>query len=289
MSLREVALFGILAALTFGAKVAMSFLPNIEPVSLMVMLYAVVFGRKGLYPIYLYVLLEILFYGIQLWNINYLYVWLILFLAAINLIASVYNAALPALVLSRPFGGEKVLGILNTSTGLATLAGSLLVTLLPSPKNRVKVICNTLFLSMSTENFLLSLGRSPWVWYLGSVLGWLVIPLMNANLDVVMRGSIPAGMQGRVYSVRNSLQFFTIPLGYLLGGALVDHVFEPLMAKTASPLLTGLFGTGKGSGAAMLFMIIGFAGVAVCLVFRNIRHIRALAQQTPAQACKEEA
>lgn len=82
MTLREVALFGILAALTFGLKVAMSFLPNIEPVSLMVMLYAVVFGRKGLYPIYLYVLMEILFYGIQLWNINYLYVWAILFLGA---------------------------------------------------------------------------------------------------------------------------------------------------------------------------------------------------------------
>ena len=82
LSLREVALFGILAALTFAAKVVMSFLPNIEPVSLMVMLYAVVFGRKGLYPIYLYVLLEILFYGIQLWNINYLYVWLILALGA---------------------------------------------------------------------------------------------------------------------------------------------------------------------------------------------------------------
>lgn len=82
LTLREVALFGILGAVTFGAKVAMSFLPNIEPVSLLVMLYAVVFGRKGLYPIYLYVLMEILFYGIQLWNINYLYVWAILFIAA---------------------------------------------------------------------------------------------------------------------------------------------------------------------------------------------------------------
>ncbi len=81
-TLREVALFGILGALTFGAKVAMSFLPNIEPVSLFVMLYTVVFGRKALYPIYLYVLLEILFYGIQLWNINYLYVWAILALGA---------------------------------------------------------------------------------------------------------------------------------------------------------------------------------------------------------------
>ncbi len=210
--------------------------------------------------------------------------WLILFLAAINLIASIYNAALPALVLSRPFGGERVLGILNAATGIATLLGSLLVTVLPTPKSRVRVICNTLLISMSTENFLLSLGRSPWVWYLGAVLGWLVIPLMNANLDVVMRSRIPAQVQGRVYSVRNSLQFFTIPLGYLLGGALVDHVFEPLMAQTDSRLLTGLFGTGKGSGAAFLFLLVGFAGVAVCLVFRRVRAIRQL--EEPRQAAE---
>lgn len=81
-TLREVALFGILGALTFGAKVAMSFLPNIEPVSLFVMLYAVVFGRKALYPIYLYVTLEILVYGLGTWNIMYLYIWLILAIAA---------------------------------------------------------------------------------------------------------------------------------------------------------------------------------------------------------------
>lgn len=83
LKLREIALFGMLGALTFGAKVAMSGLPNIEPVSLMVMLMAVVFGWKALYPIYLYVLMEILLYGISLWNINYLYVWLILAVAAI--------------------------------------------------------------------------------------------------------------------------------------------------------------------------------------------------------------
>lgn len=60
------------------------------------------------------------------------------------------------------------------------------------------------------------------VWCVGAVLGWLPIPLMNANLDVLFRTHIPVKMQGRVYAARNSLQFFTIPLGYLLGGALVD-------------------------------------------------------------------
>ncbi len=78
LTVREVCLFGILGAMTFAAKYVMSFLPNIEPVSLLVMVYAVVFGLKALFPIYLYVLLEILFYGLGLWNINYLYVWAVL-------------------------------------------------------------------------------------------------------------------------------------------------------------------------------------------------------------------
>lgn len=82
LNTREIALFGILGGLTFGAKVAMMWMPNIEPVSLMVMLFAVVLGRKALYPIYVYVLLELILYGLNLWSANYLYVWLILAIAA---------------------------------------------------------------------------------------------------------------------------------------------------------------------------------------------------------------
>ena len=68
----------MLGALTFAVKYAMSALPNIEPVSLMVMLFAVTFGIKALFPIYLYVGMEILFFGLGLWNFNYLYIWAIL-------------------------------------------------------------------------------------------------------------------------------------------------------------------------------------------------------------------
>lgn len=196
---------------------------------------------------------------------------LILFLAAINLVASVYGAALPAMLLSKPNGGERVLGAVNACAGLAALAGSFLVTLLPSPRDRVRTICLTLFVSMSTENFILAFADSPVLWCVGAVLGWAAIPIMNANLDVIFRSTISAGMQGRVYACRNTLQFFTIPLGYLLGGALVDTVCEPLMAgQTAGSLLVRCFGSGKGSGGALLFFFCGVAGVAVCLVFTVI-------------------
>lgn len=67
----------MLGALTFGLKIAMSMLPNIEPVSLMVLLFGAVLGRKGLYPTYVYVALELLVYGLGLWNLMYLYIWLV--------------------------------------------------------------------------------------------------------------------------------------------------------------------------------------------------------------------
>ena len=82
LKLREITLFAVLGAMTFAAKYAMAFLPNIELVSLFVMLFAVTFGKKAVYPIYLYVLLELLFFGLGTWNIMYLYVWGILALAA---------------------------------------------------------------------------------------------------------------------------------------------------------------------------------------------------------------
>lgn len=204
---------------------------------------------------------------------------LILFLAAINLVASIYDAAFPAMMLSRNGGSEKVLGMVNAVIGITMFAGSILASLVKAPKSRVRGICNCLLLSMSTENFLLAFGRTPLVWCIGGFLGWISIPLMSANLDAIVRLRVPEHMQGRIYSVRNSLQFFTIPVGYFLGGVLVDAVFEPIMAKqSAGSILVKLFGSGKGSGAAFLFLVIAFAGIGVCLYFRRDKHIWELEQ-----------
>ena len=157
------------------------------------------------------------------------------------------------------------------------LAGSAAASLLPAPKSRVKVICGTLLLAMSTENFLLALGRSLPVWCLGAAVAWVGIPIMNANMDALFRGYSPVDIQGRVYAARNSFQFFTIPVGYLLGGFLVDQVFEPLAAALGpDSLWAALFGTGKGAGAAGLFLAMGFLGVATCLLFRRDKRIWAL-------------
>ncbi len=191
---------------------------------------------------------------------------LILFLAGVNLVASAFDAVLPALILPRKTGGETVLGMVSSCAGIATLIGSVMVTLLPAPRNRVRVVYLTMLFSLSTENFLMALTESPAVWCVGQLLGWIVVPVMGANLNVILRSTIPVQMQGRVYACRNTLQFFTIPIGFFLGGLLVDVVCEPMMAKKI-PWLTWLFGSGKGSGAAMMSFLLGIAGTLICLFF----------------------
>lgn len=205
---------------------------------------------------------------------------LMMYLAAINLVASVYDAAFPAMMLSREGGSEQVLGTVNAVIGMSTLLGSLIASLVKKPKSRVRMVEYCLLFSMSTENFMLAFGRTPLVWCIGGFCGWILIPLMNGNLDAIYRLRVPEEMQGRFYAVRNSFQFFTIPVGYLLGGILVDYVFEPIMARqTSNSILIHLFGMGKGSGAAFLFGVLGIAGVMVCLYFQRSKHIRELKEQ----------
>ncbi len=202
---------------------------------------------------------------------NSLVFTLILFLAGVNLVASAFDAVLPALILPSPQGGEMALGLVTSTAGVAMLIGSLLATFMRKPKDRVRVIYLTMLVSLSMENFLLAFTRTPVLWCLGQLIGWLPVPIMNANLDVILRASIPVEMQGRVYSCRNTLQFFTIPVGFFLGGFLVDQVCEPLMAQAAMDGgLVRLFGAGKGSGAAMVMFLLGAVGTLICLVFGQV-------------------
>lgn len=79
LSVRELVLYALLGAVMYAGKMALAFLPNIEPVSFLIILYTLLFGRKALWPLYLYVALEWVTWGVSAWSINYLYVWLILY------------------------------------------------------------------------------------------------------------------------------------------------------------------------------------------------------------------
>lgn len=198
---------------------------------------------------------------------NPLVLTLILFMSGVNLVASAFDATLPGYVLPNPKGGSSVLGIVASCSGVAMIFGSLITSVLPKPKDRVKVIYLTMLFSLGMENFLLAFSREPVVWCIGQMIGWVLVPVMSANLDVILRTTIPVELQGRVYACRNALQFFTIPIGLFLGGFMVDHVCEPFMGAYGDlSILKTLFGMGKGSGAALMMFILGVSGSLVCVI-----------------------
>lgn len=193
---------------------------------------------------------------------------MILFLSGINLVASAFDAALPGYVIPNPKGGTVMLGIVTSFAGIAMIFGSVLVSVLPKPKNRMKVVYITMLISMGIENYMMAFCREPWLWCLGQVIGWILVPVMSANYDVIFRSTVPVELQGRVYACRNTLQFFTIPIGLFLGGFMVDDIFEPFMElHQSNAVLTALFGCGKGSGAAFVMFVLGIAGTLHCLIF----------------------
>ncbi len=191
---------------------------------------------------------------------------LILFMSGVNFVASAFDATLPGYVIPNPKGGTNVLGIVTSASGAAMIIGSLTVSILPKPRDRVKVVYLTMLISLSTENFLLAFAREPFIWCIGQIIGWILVPIMSANLDVILRKSIPVDLQGRVYACRNTFQFFTIPIGLFWGGFMVDKVCEPFMkTHESSYVLTFLFGSGKGSGAALMMLILGVVGSILCI------------------------
>lgn len=83
MSLRELIELSLMAALIVGTQVAMAALPNINLVSVLIILTVIVYGAKAFYSVAVFVLLEGLIYGFGLWFINYLYIWAILAVIAL--------------------------------------------------------------------------------------------------------------------------------------------------------------------------------------------------------------
>ncbi len=75
LRVRDIALLSAASALLYGVQVALAALPNIEGVTLLIILFTLCFGYRALWSVAAFILLEGLTYGFGLWWFFYLYVW----------------------------------------------------------------------------------------------------------------------------------------------------------------------------------------------------------------------
>ena len=216
---------------------------------------------------------------------------LTLFLAAVNFSGQDGNNGMIApFVLSRTGSDQTALGMVQTAVALGLLAGSLIVTSAKPAKGQGEARLCVLRSGLPAILFQ-SLSASRWVWCIAAFGSYLAAAVMNANLTAILRENVPAEMQGRVFSAKDTLSNCTIPLGLFLGGVLADHVFESLMATegTVQSALAAVFGTGGGAGIAVMFFLVGAAGMALSLlqlnqtVYRSLKNKEKAALRLPSK------
>lgn len=84
LTVKDIALIGVMVAVIEVCKAALSFLPNVELTSFWLILFTLSFGWKIVFVVPVFILIEGSLYGFGLWWVMYLYAWpLLVFLAYI--------------------------------------------------------------------------------------------------------------------------------------------------------------------------------------------------------------
>ena len=82
---RELVIFAMLGAIMYISKVIMEWIPNVHLLGMLTMAYTLVYRRKALYPIYVYVFLNGALAGFNAWWVPYLYIWTVLWVVTMLL------------------------------------------------------------------------------------------------------------------------------------------------------------------------------------------------------------
>lgn len=85
LSIFEMTLFAMFGAMMFISKIIMEFLPNVHLLGMFTILLTVVYRKKALVPIYIYVLLSGIYAGFNMWWVPYTYIWTVLWAVAMLL------------------------------------------------------------------------------------------------------------------------------------------------------------------------------------------------------------
>ena len=192
---------------------------------------------------------------------------LMAYIAVVNFLAKLGpDGLLSAFILSRTQGSQTALGMVKSMVALGLLNGGTLLTLKEASASarKVLVLCAFIFLT----GIGVAVSRSIVGWGVMLFLQYLFAAMMNVHWNTLMRTGVPTELQGRVFSVRDTVQNCTIPLGLYLGGILADRAFQPMMdgASAAQSLLAWFVGTGDGCGLAVQFLLVSATGLVFSLL-----------------------
>lgn len=205
--------------------------------------------------------------------------YIMLTMALINFFSRLtYENILSPMILARSSGNSIVLGTVNACMGIGGIAGGMIVSVKKESRHKAAAIYVPAALSFLFGDLMMAVGKNVFWWSAAAVAASLPIPFIQASQNTILYRKIPDVMQGRVFAVRNAIQYSTIPVGIIMGGYLADYVFEPFMVSgnRLAEMLGILVGDGAGSGMAAMFLCTGICGFTVSMASCFNREIKKL-------------
>lgn len=181
-----------------------------------------------------------------------------------NLFSGIAFTVLAPMVLSRTDQNPLIFGMVQTAGSVGTITGGIVMSAWGGFRRRVHgVLAGWIYVGITSAVLGLKFGQPAWM--AGLLLGGLALPLINGSNQAIWQSKVAPDLQGRVFSTRRLIAWFTNPIAPLIGGTLADYVLEPAMrADGPLPRAVGwLVGTGPGTGMALLFILCGLLIVLV--------------------------
>lgn len=182
-----------------------------------------------------------------------------------NLFSGIALTVLAPMVLARTGQNSLIYGTVQTAGAIGAIVGGLVMSAWGGFKRRIHgVLGGWVYFGIAGIS-VLGLGFGLPVWVAGSILGSLSHPLINGSNQAIWQSKVALDLQGRVFSARRLIAWFTNPISPIIGGTLADYVLEPAMRTDGSLAHTfgWLVGTGPGAGMGLLLV---FCGVLISLI-----------------------
>ena len=186
------------------------------------------------------------------------------FFAFINVSLGVVEICITPLVLS--VASPAALGGVLWVGGIGMLLGGLLMSTWRGPQKPMRLV---LVVTIVQGLLLIVAGARPALLTL-TVLAFVYLfcfSISMATSHAMWLRAVPVSMQGGVLGLRRALEGVALPFAALVAGPLVEFVFDPMVGGDGrlAGALTSVFGTGQGSGLALMYATLGVLTVLVSL------------------------
>lgn len=168
---------------------------------------------------------------------------------------------------------QHVLGIVVACIGGGGIAGSVLMSIWGGTRKRAQgMVASAILVGAST----ILMGLQLWLpsIILGTFGVWLSIALINTHWLAMMQTKVGIELLGRVISINQMLAWLSLPLGYILAGALADKVFEPLVRNGHLAFVHPLIEKAPGNGIRLLLILAGIFMLVWGIIGMSIRKLR---------------